>query len=218
MYWYKYLKWNRNRIVVNKWDIFWKLKLIEEIRIWNRRFWKCICECWNIVEATLSNLKTLNTTSCWCYHKEMLKESLTTHWLSNNRLYHMFVNLESRCNNSNIRDYKYYWGRGIKCEWDSFKSFLNDMESSYIEWLTIDRIDVNWNYSKDNCRWATTKEQNRNRRSNLIYKWKCVLDWCTELWLNNRTVYHRIRVLKWSIEDSLNIPIKSRVQKSYTTN
>lgn len=200
----------KNRIIINKWDKFWRLTFIEEIRISNRRIGRCICECWKIVEARLFNLKCWDINSCGCYRSQKIWEYNTTHWLSKHRLFETYNSIFGRCTNANNKSYSYYWWRGIKCEWENFKDFINDMESSYTEWLTIDRINWNWNYCKDNCRWATMKEQTRNRKSNLVYKWKCVLDWCTELWLKNRTIYGRINRLWWSIEDALNTPIKQK--------
>jgi hypothetical protein len=79
-----------------------------------------------------------------------------------------------RCN-------KYYFGKGIKCEWGSFEEFYNDMLPWYSPWLSIDRIDWNLNYSKGNCRWATIEIQNSNRSSNIIVEW-----WVTlKKWVEN---------------------------------
>ena len=71
-----------------------------------------------------------------------------------------------------ILDYKDYGGRGITVcdEWKhDFKNFYNwAMDNGYKEGLTIDRIDVNGNYTPDNCRWATLKQQGNNKR-NTVY-------------------------------------------------
>jgi hypothetical protein len=77
-----------------------------------------------------------------------------------------------RCTNPNHPEYKNYGGRGIKvCDrWlESFEeNFLADMGLRPSPKLTLDRIDNNKGYSKSNCRWATPKEQARNRRPNRV--------------------------------------------------
>ena len=76
--------------------------------------------------------------------------------------------MRQRCNNQNDASFKYYGGRGIKiCErWDDFKNFIADMGCAPIN-LQIDRIDNDKGYYKENCRWATVKEQQNNKSSNL---------------------------------------------------
>lgn len=80
------------------------------------------------------------------------------------KLYSRWNGLRDRCYNSKSKDYSKYGARGIICEWLSFEEFYNDMSGTYIEGYTLDRKDVNGNYSKENCKWSTITEQNRNKR------------------------------------------------------
>lgn len=82
-----------------------------------------------------------------------------------------------RCTKSNVPSYSRYGGRGIKvCErWLKVENFIQDMESSFNEGLSIDRIDVNGDYCPYNCRWTTKTIQSRNtskisKRNNTGYR------------------------------------------------
>lgn len=118
----------------------------------------------------------------------------------NIRLYRLWLNMRKRCYDPTVDSYSLYGGRGITvcAEW------LND-PMAFVEWaekqdgfatLTIDRKDFNGPYSPDNCRFISTKEQARNRRSNLLLthngETKCLAEWCEVLGLNVGTVWSRL--------------------------
>lgn len=81
------------------------------------------------------------------------------------REYHSWNSMKNRCNNPNLKEYKNYGGRGITYDerWNDFNEFYKDM-GERPEGTTLDRIDVDKNYCKENCRWATREQQQRNRR------------------------------------------------------
>lgn len=88
--------------------------------------------------------------------------------MCNTRIYKAWSSMRDRCLGKNTHNFKNYGGRGITIcdQWNNFENFYKDMSGSYFEGLTLDRIDVDGNYSKDNCRWITKQEQQNNRRNN----------------------------------------------------
>lgn len=121
-----------------------------------------------------------------------------------------FQNIRQRCTNPNSNAYKNYGGRGIKCIWETYAAFERDMLPGYIEHVeehgekdtTIDRVDVDGNYCKENCRWATWSVQNNNRRFlNLITidgETKTLEVWAREYGINPITVKSRYKVgMNW---------------------
>ena len=92
---------------------------------------------------------------------------------SNTRLYRIWVNIKTRCYNTNSPNYTRYGGRGVTVcnEWlNDFTAFYNwAITNGYADDLTIDRIDVNGNYEPSNCRWVANSEQQRNKRNVPIY-------------------------------------------------
>lgn len=126
------------------------------------------CDCGVVKEYRASHLKSGKTISCGCYPEKNRSAMSTKHGLSGNPLYFVWASMMNRCYNENFSDYHNYGGRGIfVCDrWHEVSFFVSDMTEGYCKGLQIDRIDNNKGYSKNNCRWATRKENNRNKRTN----------------------------------------------------
>ncbi len=116
--------------------------------------------------------------------------------------------MRTRCRNSRCKDYRHYGGRGIGIcsRWDDFAAFLADM-GSRPDRGTIERIDVDGNYEPGNCRWASQKEQTRNKRTNVRVTFDgqtlCVGEWAERMGLPSQRLWQRLFKLKWPIERAL---------------
>ena len=192
--------------------------------------WLCKCKCGKEVIVTGNNLRKGNSKSCGCYNRELLTKINLTHNASNTRLYHIWICMKDRCYNPKNKKYKDYGGRGIIIcdEWiNDFEAFANwAYDNGYIENVsrgecTIDRIDVNGNYCKQNCRWVNQKVQSNNKRNNhyITYNGEThtVTEWNNILGYKKGVLSRRI-FSGWSIEDAFTKPVKSNSKKGDVVN
>lgn len=182
--------------VINKWDTFNQWTVSEEIerKISNTgrkiRMFLCICSCWETKVLEFASLVYWRSKSCWCSY---------IHWLSKSAENNTWSMMKDRCYNVSSTSYNNYWWRWIiVCDrWkDSFENFYKDMWPKPIkEWIrySLDRIDNNWNYCKENCRWATYKEQCNNKRSNIRHEWLTISQRANKLWIRYWTFWHKLK-------------------------
>lgn len=127
----------------------------------------CKCSCGNETSVRGFILLNGNTKSCGCLRR---KHGHTSSFGKRQMspTYRSWDHMLNRCTNKNSHSFKNYGGRGITvCErWMKFENFLEDM-GIRPDGLTLDRTDNELGYFPENCRWATWKVQNNNRRNNI---------------------------------------------------
>lgn len=185
------------------------------IDIYGRWFGLYECFCGRIFSADNYKIKKKHTKSCGCY--KLKYPARKTHGKRKTPEYNIWAGMVQRCTNDNNEAYSYYKGRGITVseEWlSSFENFYRDMGPRPGPDYSIDRIDNNKGYCKDNCRWATRKEQNNNQRKNKKVtfngKTQSLHEWASELNMNYDTLHGRLFDHRWPIEKAFTKPVRKR--------
>lgn len=150
----------------------WRLECIGVAEKRGRRDYLLLrCDCGNIKEISKQSFNTMNVQSCGCAQLDHINSynasdiERGTHNMSKSKEYVAWKNMKARCDDINQQAYKNYGGRGITyCdEWSSFENFYKEM-GECPQGMTLERLEVNGNYSRSNCKWASNKEQSVNRR------------------------------------------------------
>lgn len=156
---------------------------------------ECICVCGRKKLVLIANLNKGLSKSCGCKTRDIYSSTAIKNGRSvtgydvNTDLYSIWSGIKDRCLNSRSKAYKNYGGRGIEVcdEWrDSFKEFYEwCLNNGWVKGLTLDRFpNNNGNYSPSNCRFATMREQQRNKRNNIIVEIfgekKCLSEWAED--------------------------------------
>jgi hypothetical protein len=132
------------------------------------------------------------------------------------REYETWARMRARCLNPTSRDFMNYGGRGIAIVWQSFEEFYHDMGPRPGKGYSIERLDNNGPYSKQNCIWATSSIQNRNKRNNILWTYngitQCIAAWAEMTGIQSTTLYSRYHISEWSLERTLTTPVKNTTQ------
>jgi hypothetical protein len=172
-----------------------------------------MCACGGVTIATTSNLRRGNTNSCGCLCKERTSIAKRTHGKTKTPEYKAWCDMKDRCSNDARDDFKWYGGRGITVypEWmDNFDTFLKDIGKKPSPRHSIDRIDNSIGYFPGNCRWATQKTQQNNRRNNHLITFngitQSIQQWTDAFGMKRGTIAARLD-RGWPIEKALTKPI-----------
>lgn len=169
-------------------------------------YWRCNCICGSAGEVTTYQLQSGNSLSCGCLQKESVA---IKHNKSGTRTYRIWANMVQRCTNPASRGYPNYGGRGIgfHSSWRDFSKFLADM-GECPPGMLLERKNNNKSYCRTNCKWATRKEQNRNKRSNHRITFQGVTltaaGWQEKTGISASAIIRRIR-RGWTAEEALTL-------------
>ena len=191
---------------------FGKLTAIKPVGRTKHRsiIWLCKCDCGKNKEIPSASLRSGNSKSCGCARAKI------KHGLAYEPEYKPWTAMKYRCDNPNNSVYYKYGGRGISVcpRWYDFALFMQDMGSKPSPKHSIERIDNEGDYTPDNCRWATPKEQAQNTRQNVNVTFNgetmCVTAWAERMGMCPKTLFHRIYNPKMSIEDAITKPVQKR--------
>lgn len=201
-------------------DRYGRLVVVREVERTSRycRRFECACDCGTVKQYNLTNLRQGTTSSCGCLCIEMCSAINFSHGESHSVEERVLRGMINRCHNPNEPAYYRYGGRGIAVcnEWrKNPAAFIAHVGRRPTPTHQIERVDNDGNYEPGNVRWATSKEQNRNRRNNLLVDYNgrrvLVLDACRQAGISYGTVRDRIS-RGWS-ESSLFLPVRGLNRK-----
>lgn len=183
-------------------------------RINRHQYWLCACDCGKQHRAHAANLRCGNVQSCGCLRHDTRPN--LRHGQSKSPTWAIWNGMIARCACPTADTYRLYGGRGIRvCDrWsgeDGFENFLTDMGERPSSAHSLDRYPNNdGNYEPDNCRWATVKQQGRNRRTNRLLthdgETLCLADWADRAGMEHATLARRLCTMP--LARALSLPVK----------
>lgn len=185
-----------------------------------RSSWNCRCSCGTTTVVRTSNLRSGNTRGCTHCKGKRVSEARRTHGCTLDqhftKEYHAWRNMIRRCECACVDRYASYGGRGVTvcARWrNSFETFLEDVGYAPTPEHTLDRIDVNASYEPNNVRWATRKQQARNKQNTILVEFDGALTPLIDLAERHNVPYSRVvaRYRKgWSVSDAIFTPPRKR--------
>lgn len=163
--------------------------------------WHCVCDCGNSIVVPGAWLRKGNTKSCGCLQKEKAAQNgknTAKHGMTHSKEYSAWRSMLKRCLLPSDKNFHNYGGRGIGVceEWRNFENFYQDMGKAPFG-TSLDRINVNLGYSKENCRWADMLVQSNNKRASVYVEHEgkklTIAQWGNELGVPRPTMYWRAR-------------------------
>ncbi len=209
-----------SRIVYTNGEIIGNCTFIQDepdIKRQRRALFKCVCG--KPFSASISHVKRGGIKSCGCMTNELRSLGIRKHGacLNNGRTkeYTAWSSLKARCTVPTHAFFPNYGGRGITvCQrWlESFDNFLEDMGLCSDPKLSIERIDNNKGYSKENCKWGTKMEQLMNRRNTKLYEYngekKSLKEWSIIFNISEDTLWGRVNKIKMPFERAITLKIR----------
>jgi hypothetical protein len=174
-----------------------------------RPMWKCLCDCGTVKDVRQIALTSGVTVSCGCKRREGRE---VVHGESDSPEYRAYHGAKERCNVSSSKDYPRWGGKGIRFLFTSFEQFLSVMGRRPTEQHSLDRWpDKKGDYEPSNCRWATSKQQGRNKNNNVILtvngEARCISEWA-EVMGHGRGLIKTRRKNGWCDECAVLQPIR----------
>jgi hypothetical protein len=173
-------------------------------------YWNCRCECGNEKKVLAISLKNGDSKSCGCLQRELISKMASSHRMARTPEYTTWALIKQRCLNKNASNYKNYGGRGITiCErWlESFENFIADMGKKPSPKHSIDRVDNELGYFKENCRWATIAQQSINKRNTVIINKSTLAELAEKYNIKYKTLHLRF-AKGWTFDEATLTPVR----------